>query len=229
MRIFAGLPGPVQILVVIAAIVFGVVLIMNPGLLNPPPAAAPTPTPPATVAPTAVQATSTDTPVVTPVVIAPTAPASGVEVRYPAMPQGLARVQVVRVVDGDTVRVTLNGVEEPVRLIGLNTPETVAPNRPVECFGREASQRAHELLDDQVMYFEADETQDTRDRFGRVLGYLWSEDGRLFNMQMIAEGFAYEYTYDAAYKYQSQFKAAQQDAEAAQRGLWSPSTCSGQR
>jgi micrococcal nuclease len=156
-------------------------------------------------------------------------PASGVEVRYPAMPEGLTRVAVVRVVDGDTVRINLNGVEEAARLIGLNTPETVAPNRPVECFGTEASARAHELLDNQIMYFETDDTQDTRDRYGRVFGYLWSEDGRLFNMQMIAEGYAYEYTYDAAYKYQSQFKAAQRDAEAEARGLWSPNTCNGER
>lgn len=213
-RIFTGLPTAVQMLVLMGAIVFGLVLVLNPGLLNPPPAAAPTPQP-----------TSTDSPAASVPGVSP----SDVDVRYPAMPQGLTRVEIVRVVDGDTARINLNGVQETVRLIGLNTPETVAPNRPVECFGAEASRRAHELLDGQFMYFETDDTQDTRDRYGRLLGYLWSEDGRLFNMQMIVEGYAYEYTYNVPYKYQSQFKAAQREAEAGERGLWSPSTCSGQR
>jgi micrococcal nuclease len=232
-RAFTGLPRSVQILALIAAIVFGLVLLLNPGLLGSlTGAATPTvrqatalPTMAATQLPATARPTATDSPVVS----IPTLPASSVDVRYPAMPQGLTRVEVVRVVDGDTVRINLNGVEEPARLIGLNTPETVAPNRPVECFGAEASARAHALLDNQIMYFETDDTQDTRDRYGRVLGYLWSEDGRLFNMQMIAEGYAYEYTYDAAYKYQNQFRAAQRDAEAESRGLWSPNTCNGGR
>jgi micrococcal nuclease len=229
-RAFTGLPRSVQILGLIAAIVFGLVLVLNPGLLSSLTGAAPTPTVrQATQRPTQPPATARPTATDVPVASAPTVSASGVDVRYPAMPQGLTRVAVVRVVDGDTVRIDLNGVEEAARLIGLNTPETVAPNRPVECFGTEASARAHELLDNQIMYFETDDTQDTRDRYGRVLGYLWSEDGRLFNMQMIAEGYAYEYTYDAAYKYQSQFKAAQRDAEAESRGLWSPNTCNGER
>lgn len=215
MRIFAGLPRSVQVLVLIVLGIFGLVLVRNPGLLD---SNLPTPT---------IQQTA---PVTTaPATTGPTAPPNTGEVRYPAMPQGLTRAPVVRVVDGDTVRINLNGTEETIRLIGLNTPETVAPNRPVECFGREASARAHDLLDNQAVYFEADETQDTRDRYGRLLGYVWFEDGRLFNMQMIAEGYAYEYTYDRAYKYQSQFKAAQRDAEAENRGLWSPDTCNGQK
>jgi micrococcal nuclease len=166
--------------------------------------------------------------VIAPTAVIPTAanPASSL---YPAMPSRLKRVSVVRVVDGDTVDVNLDGVTTRLRLIGINTPESVDPNRPVECFGLEASKRAKALLTGQNVLLEADSSQDDRDRYDRLLRYIWFEDGRLFNMQMILEGYAYEYTYQVPYKYQSAFKAAQRQADQGQRGLWSPSTCNGQK
>ena len=147
---------------------------------------------------------------------------------YPAMPSGLKQVDILHVVDGDTVDVNLDGVKTRVRLIGINTPETVDPNRPVQCYGPEASNRAKALLEGQTVFLEADSSQDDRDKYDRLLRYIWFEDGRLFNMQMILEGYAYEYTYQVPYKYQATFKAAQRQAEAAQLGLWSPTTCNGQ-
>jgi micrococcal nuclease len=143
------------------------------------------------------------------------------------MPASLPFGEVVAVVDGDTVDVRFGGAVERLRLIGINTPESVDPRRPVECFGKEASAHAAAILAGQQVLFEADPTQDTRDRYGRLLGYLWLPAGQLFNLRMIADGYAYEYTYDRAYKYQSTFKQAEQTARAAQRGLWSPSTCAG--
>ena len=131
---------------------------------------------------------------------------------------------VDRVVDGDTVRVDMPE-SVPVRLIGINTPETVDPRRPVECFGQEASDRAHELLDGEDIYLEQDPTQGETDRFGRALAYVWLPDGRLFNEEMIAEGYAYEYTYDLPYKYQARFDAAEAAARENERGLWAPGVC----
>lgn len=150
-------------------------------------------------------------------------------IQYPAMPSGLERARVTNVVDGDTVDVDLNGRVIRLRLIGINTPETVDPRRPVECFGKEASDRAKTLLADQTVLLESDPSQDDRDQYDRYLRFLWFEDGRMFNLQMIAEGYAYEYTYRLPYKYQREFKAAQGEAERNKRGLWSPQTCSGQK
>jgi micrococcal nuclease len=74
----------------------------------------------------------------------------------------------------------------------------------------------------------SDPTQDTRDKYGRLLFYVWLPDGRLFQREMIAAGLAYEYTYDRAYQQQADFKAAQREAEQAKRGLWAPGACDGQ-
>jgi micrococcal nuclease len=166
--------------------------------------------------------------IMAPTAVIPTA-ANQASSLYPAMPSGLKRVKVVRVVDGDTVDVNLDGVTTRLRLIGINTPETVDPDRPVECFGPEASKRAKALLEGQSIMLEADSSQDDRDRYNRLLRYIWFEDGRLFNMQMVLEGYAYEYTYQIPYKYQAAFKSAQRQADQAQRGLWSPSTCNGKK
>jgi micrococcal nuclease len=145
----------------------------------------------------------------------------------PALPSGLPRGTVVAVVDGDTVDVNLDGTVERVRMIGIDTPETVRPNTPVECFGKEASAYTKALLERQAVYVEEDPSQDSRDQYGRLLAYVWLEDGRMANLALVDGGYAYEYTYDQPYKYQRQFRQAQQDAQASQRGLWSPATCNG--
>jgi endonuclease YncB( thermonuclease family) len=136
---------------------------------------------------------------------------------------------VVRVVDGDTVDVRFSddGSTDRIRLIGIDTPEVVDPRKPVQCFGREASAHAHELLDGQAVSVETDPTQNTRDAYNRLLAYLWLPDGRNFGQVMIADGYAHEYTYDLPYEYRDEFKAAQDEAMTAQAGLWSPDTCSG--
>ena len=136
--------------------------------------------------------------------------------------------EVVQVVDGDTIKVrSATGQVETVRLIGIDTAEVVDPRTPVQCFGREASERAKQLLSNQRVQLEQDPTQDTRDRYGRLLAYVWLEDGTFFYKQMIADGCAHEYTYNTPYKYQAEFKAAQQQARDAQLGLWAPDTCNG--
>jgi len=134
---------------------------------------------------------------------------------------------VSSVVDGDTVKVNINGTVATLRLIGINTPETVDPRTPVQCFGKEASDRAKALLSGKKVRLEADSTQGELDKYSRLLRYVYLEDGTFFNEKMISDGYAYEYTYNSPYKYQSQFKAAQADAKKNLRGLWSPSTCNG--
>ncbi|MDP3996816.1 MAG: thermonuclease family protein [bacterium] len=134
---------------------------------------------------------------------------------------------VTDVVDGDTLKINMNGTVETLRLIGIDTPETVDPRKPVQCFGTEASNRAKALLSGQKVRIEADPTQDTRDRYGRLLVYIYRDDGLFFNKAMVADGYAYEYTYDKAYKYQAEFKVAQLAAQNVGKGLWSPNTCNG--
>ncbi len=132
---------------------------------------------------------------------------------------------VIKVIDGDTISIEKDGVTETLRLIGINTPETVDPRKPVECFGKEASSKAKELLEGKHIRFEQDSSQDIRDKYGRTLAYVFRDDGLFFNKTMIEEGYAYEYTYEVPYKYQQEFKVAQKTAEANQKGLWAPGVC----
>jgi len=196
-----------------------------------PTAAAPT-TPPPTIAPaTAPVSTTTSAPTLAP----PAATAAPPPIAHqaaagdvPTLPEDLPSAMVARVVDGDTMDVTLEGQTVRVRLIGIDTPETVDPRQPIECFGREASAQAHALLDGQTVFLEEDPSQDSVDQYGRALRYVWMADGRLFNLEMVAQGYAFEYTYDVPYKYQVQFKQAERDAREQQLGLWAPTTCGGQ-
>lgn len=133
--------------------------------------------------------------------------------------------QVVKVVDGDTITVEKGGVNQTLRLIGINTPETVDPRKPVECFGQEASAKAKELLSGKQVRLEADPTQGELDKYQRTLRYIFLPDGTNFNRLMIEQGYAYEYTYDLPYKYQTEFKQAEKEAKAAKRGLWADNVC----
>ena len=110
-------------------------------------------------------------------------------------------------------------------MIGLDTPEVVDPRKPVQCFGREASAQAKTILGGQQVYLETDPSQDTIDKYGRTLAYVWTASGRLFNLDMIADGYAFEYTYDLPYRHQADFKTAEGDARTQSRGLWSPEAC----
>lgn len=132
---------------------------------------------------------------------------------------------VIRVVDGDTVKVDIDGVQETIRIIGINTPETVDPRKPVECFGQEASARAHALLDNQTVALEADSTQGEHDKYDRLLRYVFLSNGSDFGKQMISEGYAYEYTYSTPYTHQQDYETAQSEAENAKRGLWADNAC----
>lgn len=135
--------------------------------------------------------------------------------------------RIKRVVDGDTFAIDIRGKEEKVRLIGMDTPEVVDPRKPVQCFGREASSKAKELLSEVYVRLESDATQSDRDKYGRLLRYAFMEDGTFFNEYMVKEGYAHEYTYQIPYKYQKQFKAAQTYARENKKGLWANGVCEG--
>jgi len=132
--------------------------------------------------------------------------------------------KVLNVIDGDTVKIDLNG-GETIRLIGIDTPETVHPTKPVQCFGKEASQKAKDILLDQYVTLELDPSQGQTDKYGRTLGYLFLSNGENVNKMLIEEGYAYEYTYSRPYKYQSEFKLAEQEAKENKKGLWADGVC----
>lgn len=132
---------------------------------------------------------------------------------------------VTRVVDGDTIVVSIDGTEQKVRLLGINTPETVDPRKTVECFGKQASEKTKSLLSGSSVRLEADASQGDRDTYGRLLRYVWRDDNLFINESLVSEGYAYEYTYRTPYKYQKEFKATQKDARMHNRGLWAPGAC----
>jgi micrococcal nuclease len=132
---------------------------------------------------------------------------------------------VDEVIDGDTIRVTRAGEVFRVRLLGIDTPETVDPRKPVECFGLEASAHASNLLLHQSVVLTSDPTQQDTDRYGRLIRYVHLKDGTSVNERMIRDGFAHEYTYAAPYEQQSAFVDAQEEAKRAGRGLWAPGAC----
>lgn len=145
----------------------------------------------------------------------------------PTSPPTQQFYMVTQVVDGDTIKVNIDGKKETIRMIGLDTPETKDPRKPVQCFGREASNRATELLKNKKVRLERDETQADRDKYNRLLRYVYTEDGTFFNQHMIAEGYALEYTYGTPYKYQAQFRQSQSQVKSEQKGLWADDTCKG--
>ncbi len=141
----------------------------------------------------------------------------------PAQVQG--PFAVAGVIDGDTILVDDAGTATTVRLLGIDTTETVDPDLPVQCFGPEASARADRLLTGQQVWLETDPSQATVDTYGRTLAYVWLSDDQLVNLQLIEEGYAREYTYDQPYRYQDTFQAAEAKAIVDALGLWSPAAC----
>ena len=128
---------------------------------------------------------------------------------------------VVRVIDGDTVDVDLDGSRERVRLIGVDTPESVARDRPIQCYGVEASDRTKELLPEgTAVRLERDEV--SRDQFGRLLAYVYrADDDLLVNLELIEGGFADAVTFGDNEALYDTFVAAEAAARAGGVGLWS--------
>ncbi|WP_277959562.1 thermonuclease family protein [Frigoribacterium faeni] len=138
-----------------------------------------------------------------------------------SVPAAAVEAVVDRVVDGDTVVVLVAGERERIRLIGVDTPETVKPDAPVDCFGPEASAFTTAALPEgATVWLEDDASQGDADRYDRLLRYVWSPDGTMLNERLVAEGYGREDTYDDAYRYRDRFVAAEASAEASRVGLW---------
>jgi micrococcal nuclease len=145
-------------------------------------------------------------------------PPVGPSLHIVATPQGpLEEVTVLRAIDGDTIEVQLEGRRARVRYIGINTPESVAPDRPIECFGKEAAARNRELVEGQRVRLEKDVSE--TDRFGRLLRYVWIQ-GELINARLVAEGYAQVSTFPPDVRYAEQLQSLQSEARASQRGSW---------
>ncbi|MCZ4645129.1 thermonuclease family protein [Rhodococcus erythropolis] len=145
----------------------------------------------------------------------------------PALERGAAG-QVVHVVDGDTADVQLvDGPQIRVRVLGIDTPETVKPNVPVQCWGPEASQWAHQTLDGAQVRLVPDPAADDVDKFGRSLRYMTLADGTDYSVLAAGEGMAREYpSYTKPLSKSADIVAAQTNAQSRQVGLWGP-PCNG--
>ena len=135
----------------------------------------------------------------------------------------MVKAMVIKHVDGDTVRVQIFNhpdelnAEETIRLLGVDTPETVRPNQPAQPFGKEASDFTMSRLLGRDVYLAFD--WDLRDRYGRLLAYIYTDSGLCFNALLIREGFGYAYL-QYPFQFMEEFKALEQEARQQKRGLW---------
>lgn len=173
-------------------------------------------TPVDTPAPTEAEATTTPTltatPAPTPTIILPSSgPTSAL------LPSGHVQAQTVRVIDGDTIEVLIEGQTYTVRYIGIDTPETKHPDKPVEPFGPEAAAKNEELIGGKVVELEKDVSE--TDQYGRLLRYVYVGD-LMINAELVRLGYAQVSTYPPDVKYQDLFLQLQREAREANRGLW---------
>ncbi len=128
-------------------------------------------------------------------------------------------VQVVRVIDGDTIQVCcVFGDRVKVSYIGVDTPETHHPMRGVEPYGKEAAEANRKLVEDKTVILKFDVEQ--RDRYGRLLAYIYLEDGTFVNAWLVEHGYAMVMTVPPNVKHQQMFLKLQREAREAGRGLW---------
>lgn len=127
--------------------------------------------------------------------------------------------KVVRVEDGDTITVNMDGREEQVRLIGVDTPETHDPRKPVQCFGKTATNYTKQLIGNKPVLLEADILNTNRDRYNRLLRYVYLPDGTLLNAKLISEGYGFVYT-SFPFEKAAEFKQLEREARQHNRGLW---------
>jgi len=122
--------------------------------------------------------------------------------------------KVTRVVDGDTI--ILDG-NERVRIIGVDTPETKHPQKPVEYFGKEAAAFTKRMVEGKKVRLEYDWQK--QDRYGRTLAYVYLDDGTFLNAELIKQGYGFAYT-KFPFKYLDEFRQYEREARENNRGLW---------
>ncbi|MGA8046980.1 MAG: thermonuclease family protein [Dermatophilaceae bacterium] len=204
--------SPGRLVGVVVAVLLAVVLYRALGVGAAEPSAAPAPAATATATSTAT-ATDTEAAAAT---ISPATEESA-SASSPGAGGGVV-VPVVGIVDGDTLRVRVDGVTERLRVIGLDAPEL----SDGECLAQEAASRMQSLVQSRDVRIVADPTQDDRDVYDRLLRHVWTLDGRSVARELIAEGLAREYTYAAPYDGVADHRTAEAEAVAAGRGIWGP-------
>jgi len=130
---------------------------------------------------------------------------------------GLYRID--HFVDGDTIAITMNGKKETIRMIGVDTPETHKPNTPVQCYGPAAAAYTKNLIGTKKIRLESDPKSTNRDRYDRLLRYVYTDDGKLVQKELIANGYGFAYT-QFPFTKSVEFVQAQQQAKDAAKGLW---------
>lgn len=127
---------------------------------------------------------------------------------------------VVEFVDGDTVIVDMDGGRETLRFIGVDTPETHDPRKAVQCFGEAAADFTKSLIGQNSLRLEADPLNTNRDRYNRLLRFVYLPDGRLVNAEIIKQGYGFAYT-SFPFTKVDEFRTYEKEAREAGRGLWS--------
>jgi endonuclease YncB( thermonuclease family) len=122
-------------------------------------------------------------------------------------------------VDGDTIAVDMNGSVETIRMIGIDTPETHRPNTPVQCYGPEAAAYTERLIGTNKIRLQADPLDTNRDRYGRLLRYVYLPDGRLIESELISNGYAFAYKL-FPFEKKAEFTALENQAKTDKKGLW---------
>lgn len=131
--------------------------------------------------------------------------------------------RVVQIEDGDTITVDMNGTDEQIRFVGIDTPETRDPRKPVQCFGKAASNFTKQLVGDGPVRLVADPLSTNRDRYNRLLRYIYLTDGRLVQTELLKEGYAFAYT-SFPFTKSEEFLNYQRMAREQNKGLWSQCT-----
>ena len=134
--------------------------------------------------------------------------------------------RVLSATDGDTFDVRIDGRPVRVRLMGVDTPETVHPTKGAQCFGAEASAETKKLerTDVRIEFLPADWPQVKRDQFNRPLAYVYV-GGKLLNEELIRKGLAHQYTHRGTYKHRDALRAAEKEAREGGVGMWSNPAC----
>lgn len=133
--------------------------------------------------------------------------------------------QVTKFDDGDTIQVDMEGKQETVRFIGVDTPETHDPRKPIQCFGTAAANFTKNVIGKNRVRLEADPTNNNRDRYQRLLRYVFLPDGTLVNKKIIAEGYGFALV-GFPFQKMEEFKSAQATAREQNKGLWGGCTVS---
>lgn len=131
---------------------------------------------------------------------------------------------VIRVIDGDTIEVSIGETKEIVRLLGIDAPESVDPERQTQCFGIQAAEQLRLLVNSKRIYLGVDRFAPNRDKYERLLRYVYNENGEMINLEMIKKGYAFAYT-PGALEHFSDLRYFEKQARESNIGLWNRAVC----